>query len=201
VGVAHRHIGDVLFSLGDLAGALRAYEAERGVIGRLFAGSHSSDLALQYDLGASHARLASVLEARRDFIGAASEYEACLGIAKRLAAAERNSAHAQLNVAVAYRKLAEVHHLLGNSRQALSELRQGRDIVLALLAIAGTEPGTGELARFDNLISALEGRASTTSVLQSAAAHSGASPVLASALGPARMRIRRDEHQPSSHQN
>jgi tetratricopeptide (TPR) repeat protein len=164
LGLAHEQIGDVLQSLGDLVRALKAHEAKRAIVERL-AAADSRNVAWQYELGLSRARIGPVLEALGDFAAAAQEYEACLAIAKRIADAERDNAQARRNLALSYGKLAAAHHWLGKSGQALAELRQGREMMAALLeTVPGTKSWTEDLARLDSRIAALEGRASVAAM-------------------------------------
>ena len=102
--------------------------------------------------------MAVVFESQGDFASAVEEYEACLAIAKRLAA-NRDNVWAQRNLAVVYGRLATLHHRLGKSAYALTELQQGRKLIIALIESApGMEPLATDLELFEQLISALEGR-------------------------------------------
>jgi tetratricopeptide (TPR) repeat protein len=169
LALAHGHVGDILYLMGDLAGALQAYEARHAIIAGLVA-ANTPGSTWRNDLGASHARVGLVLEMRNDLSAAAREYEACLAIARRLGAVQPDDAGAQLNIAISYRRLAEVHHRLGSSKQALHELQQGRDVMIALIENAPElELAPADVEPFTSRIEALQGRASKGLHLDNAA--------------------------------
>ena len=75
-------------------------------------------------------------------------------IRQRLAAADPGNAQGQRDLAVSHRRLASVHLRRGAAADALVELRKGRAIVAALLAIApdNAQWKNDDLAWFDGEI-------------------------------------------------
>jgi hypothetical protein len=74
-------------------------------------------------------------------------------------AANRDDVWVQRNLALVYGRLATLHHRLGKSGHALTELQQGRKVITALIESApGMEPLADDLELCEERISALQGR-------------------------------------------
>jgi hypothetical protein len=154
--LAHETAGDALHAGGDLAGALREYEAEHRIVARLV---RNGDPAADIDLGTVHARLAAVHEARGDFPAALASYETCREAGYRLVRRAADHEGWRRDLAVSHSKVATMQHRLGRTAIALAELRKGREIMATLTeSDPDFPPWSADLTRFDERIAALEGR-------------------------------------------
>jgi tetratricopeptide (TPR) repeat protein len=121
--VSESELGDVLFELGDLAGARARFEEYLKLSERLAAADLTSADA-QRDLSVSRGRLGDVLVALGDPVGARDRFEVSRQIAERLAAANPTSLKAQRDLSISLSKLGEVLATLGDLMGARVQIEE-----------------------------------------------------------------------------
>ena len=100
-------VGDVQVAMGDLAGALKSYQANLTIARRL-AQSYPADRILQRDLAVAHNRIGSVQMAQGDLAGALKSSQDGLAISRGLAQSNPNNAGALHDVALSDIKVGDV---------------------------------------------------------------------------------------------
>jgi tetratricopeptide (TPR) repeat protein len=105
----------------------------------------------------AYVKVGDVLMAQGKLEEALRAYRDSLAIRERLAAADRSNTEWQHNLAVSHGKLALAYERLGQIAQALIQVRKGRDLLAALVAMAsGNVQWAKDLALFDAQIARLE---------------------------------------------
>ena len=85
---------------GDLAGALKSYQAKHDIINRL-AKSDPGNAGWQRDLSVSLNKIGDVQAAQGDLAGALASYRDSLAIIERLAKSDPGNAHWQYDLGIA----------------------------------------------------------------------------------------------------
>ena len=130
LSVSFNGIGDVQKAQGDLAGALKSYEADRVITERL-AKSNRGKALLQRDLSVSYEKIGDVQKEQGDLEGARKSYNVSLTIAKRLAKSKSRNAEWKRDLSVSYEKIGDVQKEQG-------DLEGARKSYNASLAIRGS---------------------------------------------------------------
>jgi hypothetical protein len=98
-------------------------------------------------------------DSERDFAPIGFTAESPAVIRERLAKTDPGNAGWQRDLSVSYAKLASTHLKLGETPEAVIELRKGREIVARLVTITPTNAQWNkDLAWFDGQITRLEGQ-------------------------------------------
>ena len=114
VAASYGNIGDVLEVQGDLAGALKSYQAAFDIYQRLVAADSKLPFDLnryrrrQQELAVAYSKLGDVLLVQGELDETLKNYQASLEIRERLADSDWNNAELQRALAMSYNKLGSV---------------------------------------------------------------------------------------------
>jgi tetratricopeptide (TPR) repeat protein len=107
LSVAHENIGDMLIDIGNLAGALAAYEASLAIAAKL-AESDLGNTDWQDRLSVARQDIGDVLLTQGKLEEALAAYEASLAIAAKLAKSDLGNADRQHGLSVAHENIGDV---------------------------------------------------------------------------------------------
>ncbi|MGD0188742.1 MAG: hypothetical protein ABSC25_26355, partial [Roseiarcus sp.] len=117
-------VGDVQVAQGDLAGALKSYQASLAIMDRL-ARSDPGNAGWQRDLSVSNNRVGDVQVAQGDLAGALKSYQASLAIRDRLAQSDPGNAGWQRDLLVSDDRVGNVKVAQGDLAGALKSYQAG----------------------------------------------------------------------------
>jgi tetratricopeptide (TPR) repeat protein len=137
LGISNERIGDVQMAQGDLAAALKSYEAKRDIISSL-ARSNPGNAFLYRDLSVSYQKVGDVLEAQGNLPEALKFYQGGLAIADRLAKSDPGNAGWQRDLSVSYNNIGGVLEAQGNLPEAL---KSHQDSLAIADRLAKSDPG------------------------------------------------------------
>ncbi len=132
LSVSHNRVGDVQVAQGDLAAALKSYQAGLE-IPQTLARVDPGNQGWQRDLSVSHNKVGDVQVAQGDLAAALKSYQAGLEIAQTLVRMDPGNAEWQVDVAVSCWKLGQKLGSAGGSiAQRQAWLQQGLDVLQRL---------------------------------------------------------------------
>ena len=120
--------GDTQSAQGDLAGALKSYQAVMSIRQKL-AATDPSNSEWQRDLSVSHDRIGDTQSAQGDLAGALKSYQAGMTIRQKLAAADPSNSGWQTDVAISAWKIGMLKGSPQSSAERRAVLEQGLKIL------------------------------------------------------------------------
>lgn len=141
--VLHHDLGNILLTLGDLAGARQSYEAGLEIAEAL-AASDPTNAAWQRDLSISHNKIGDVFRLEGNLEGARESYEVALNIREALAASDPANVEWQRNLCVSHNKIGDVLLSGGKVKGARESYEAALEISEAL---AASDPANVEWQR------------------------------------------------------
>ncbi len=128
---AHDQLGDILVDAGNLAEALRAYEASKAIRERLTE-RDPENTDWQRDLSVSHNYVGAVYEAQGRLAEALREYEASKAIRERLTERDPENTDWQRDLSVSHNYVGAVYQAQGRLAEALREYEADKAIMVRL---------------------------------------------------------------------
>ena len=119
---AHDSVGDLLAARGDLASALRDYQAGHVIASRL-AKADPNNTGWQRSLALSYERIGDVLVEQGNLTDALASFRASLAIRQRLVEADPSNATWQRDLAFSHTRIGDVLLARGNLTDALASYR------------------------------------------------------------------------------
>jgi tetratricopeptide (TPR) repeat protein len=125
--------GDIVFTRGDLEGALKSYRKRHDIAERL-AASDPSNAQWQRDLSVGYEKIGDVQRARRDLPTTLSSYKRSLEIVESLAASDPANTQWQRDLSVIYEKIGGVQMAQGDLPKTLGSYKRSLEIAERLAA-------------------------------------------------------------------
>ena len=158
LSVAFNKLGDVQMAQGNIAGALKSYEADLAIADQL-AKSDPGNAGWQRDLSVSYNKIGDVQVAQGDLAGALKSFQDSHAIRDKLAKADPGHTGWQRDLAATFSNLASVHWQSGDSAKARDLLRQGQSIMARMTKLSPDNTHWAQLlAWFDRQIAELAER-------------------------------------------
>ena len=133
-------LGDHLIMLGDLAAALRSYQASHSIFERL-AEADPANAGWQRDLSVSQDKIGDVQSAQGDLAAALRSYQADLCIADRLAALDPSNQGWQRDLAISHFNVGKTHRALAATDRAKRAFQNALEILIT--KVDESDPLTG----------------------------------------------------------
>jgi tetratricopeptide (TPR) repeat protein len=137
LSVSFNRLGDVQQAQGDLAAALKSYQAGLAIAERL-AKADPGNAGWQRDLSVTYERIGNVQMGQGDLAGALKSYSDSLAIAERLANSDPGNAPWQRDLSVSYDRIGDVQKAQGN---LAATLKSFSDSLAIRERLAKVDPG------------------------------------------------------------
>ncbi len=131
LSVSHERIGNTQSAQGDLAGALKSYQASMAIRQKL-AASDASNSGWQRDLSVSHNKTGDTQSVQNELAGALKSYQAGMTIRQKLAASDASNSEWQTDVAVSAWKIGTLKGSEQSHGDRRAVLAQGLKILDSL---------------------------------------------------------------------
>jgi tetratricopeptide (TPR) repeat protein len=120
---AHETKGDIVFTRGDLEGALESYRKRHHIAEKL-AAQDPANIQWQRDLSVSYEKIGDVQMAQGDPAGALSSYQKSLAIRQQLAADDPSNSQWRQDLSASHEKIGNLRMAQGDPTTALSSYQK-----------------------------------------------------------------------------